>query len=257
MKGRGIFLARRAKVVSWGTIGLSLWAAMLAHATDDNKPNTGIDADPVFRLGTVIVFGTKPESADLMPVQIDAATIDLLEKKNLSEALSQLPGVTLTNFGGRNETAVYVRGFARNQVPLFIDGIPVYVPYDGIIDLGRFTTYDVAAISVAKGYSSTLYGPNTMGGVINISTRQPTQPFEGQLTAGAFSGDGWESALNLGARRKLWYFQAGASYVNQDYYPLSANFTPVPAENGGHRDNSYRTDWKLSGKVAYTPNATD
>jgi iron complex outermembrane receptor protein len=236
---------------------VSLLVATLTYAADDDKPKTETATDPVFELGRVTVYGTKPEGADLVPVQIDAGKIDLLEEKNLSEALSQLPGVTLTNFGGRNETAVYVRGFARNQVPLFIDGIPVYVPYDGIIDLGRFTTYDVAAVSVAKGYSSTLYGPNTMGGVINIMTRQPTQPFEGQLTVGAFSGDGYETALNFGARRKQWYFQAGASYVNQDYYPLSGKFAPVAAENGGHRDNSYRTDWKISGKVAYTPNATD
>lgn len=211
----------------------------------------------IFKLGEVTVFGEAPQPADLMPVQIDASALELLEKKDLSAALSSLPGITLTRFGGRNETAVYVRGFARNQTPLFVDGVPVYVPYDGIIDLGRFMTYDVAAVSVAKGYSSALYGPNTMGGAINIMTRQPSRPFEGQFAGGVFTGHGYETSLNLGGRQKAWYFQAGASYVNQDYYPLSDRFAPVPAENGGHRDNSYRTDRKLSGKLAYTPNATD
>jgi iron complex outermembrane receptor protein len=223
-------------------------AGKLAYATQD---------DSVFILGRYTVYGQAEQPADAVPVGIGAKDIELLEKKDLSEALSLLPGVTLTRFGGRNETAVMVRGYARNQVPLYIDGIPVYVPYDGIIDLGRFTTYDVAALDVAKGYSSTLYGPNTMGGAINISTRKPTRVFEGQLAAGVFSGKGAETSVNVGSRQTRWYFQGGASWVDQDYYPLSGKFTAVAAEDGGHRDNSYHTDWKVSAKVGCTPNSHD
>src|SRR5262245_33357767 len=233
--------------------------AMLPRVTASSVPaqDGPVAEATTFKLGAVTVFGEAPQPAELMPVQIDASTLELLEKKDLSAALSSLPGITLTRFGGRNETAVYVRGFARNQTPLFVDGVPVYVPYDGIIDLGRFMTYDVAAVSVANGYSSALYGSNTMGGAINIMTRQPSRPLEGQLAGGVFTGHGYETSLNLGGRQQQWYFQAGASYVNQDDYPLSARFAPVPAENGGQRDNSYRKDWKISGKLAYTPNATD
>ena len=59
---------------------------------------------------------------------------------------------------------ISVRGFDSRQVPLFIDGIPVYVPYDGYVDFNRFSTADLAAIQVAKGFSSMAYGPNTLGG---------------------------------------------------------------------------------------------
>ncbi len=211
----------------------------------------------VFKLGTVTVYGAQPEAADLMPVQIDAPTIQLLEKRDVAEALATLPGVTLTRFAGRNEASVYVRGFGRNQTPIYIDGVPAYVPYDGYVDLGRFTTYDIASISVAKGYSSVLYGPNTMGGAINLVSRQPTSAFEGQAAAGFFSGDGYEGSLNVGTKQKLWYAQFGVSYVDQDTYPVSDDFVPVAAEDGGDRENAYHTDWKYSGKVAYTPNATD
>ena len=242
---------RNSRLVLLATATLGLAAATL-FAAETAPANAS-----VFELGALTVYGEAPRPADLLGVQVGASTIELLEKKDLSGALSLLPGVTLTRFGGRNDTAVNIRGFSRTQTPLFVDGVPVYVPYDGNADLGRFTTYDVAAISVAKGYSSALLGPNTMGGAINVITRQPSRPFEGQLSGGLFSGDGYQGSLNLGSRQKQWYFQTGASYVTQDFYPLSRNFTPVPAEDGGHRDNSYRTDWKLSGKVAYTPNATD
>ena len=252
---KGLF--RRAEVVSVVMLGGLLMATTLAHATDDNKPAAAPGTDPAFALGTVTVYGTTPEAADLVPVNIASDTIELLEKRDVSSALATLPGITLTRFAGRNDASVFVRGFSRNQVPLFIDGVPVYVPYDGTIDMARFTTFDIAEISVAKGYSSVLYGANTMGGAINLVTRQPTAPFEGQVSADAFTGDGHETSLNLGSRQKLWYFQLGASYVEQDHYDLPGDFKPVPAENGGARENSDLRDWKVSAKVAYTPNATD
>jgi iron complex outermembrane receptor protein len=241
-------------IIVMGAFGL---ASTLSQAAEPGKPDASDASESVFRLGTVTVYGEAAQPADLVPVSVNATDLELREKKNLSDALSVLPGVTLTRFAGRNDASVYVRGFSRNQVPLFIDGVPVYVPYDGTIDMARFTTYDVAEISLSKGYSSVLYGANTMGGVINLVTRQPTAPLEGQFGAGVFTGNGREASLNLGSRQKLGYFQLGGSLVEQDHYELSDNFKPVPAENGDARDNSDRRDWKINAKAAYTPNATD
>jgi len=232
-------------------------AAIVSHATELGKPDASESTESVFRLGTVAVYGEKLPVTDQVASAVDASRIELQEKNNLSDALSLVPGVTLTRFAGRNDASVFVRGFSRNQVPLFIDGVPVYVPYDGTIDMARFTTYDIAEISVSKGYSSVLYGANTMGGAINLVTRQPTAAFEGQVGAGVFTGHGREASLNLGSRQKLWYFQLGGSYVKQDNYELSDHFTAVAAENGSARDNSDFRDWKISAKAAFTPNATD
>ncbi|MDO4225534.1 MAG: Plug domain-containing protein, partial [Bergeyella zoohelcum] len=49
-----------------------------------------------------------------------------------------------------DEKGIALRGFDARQTPLFIDGIPVYVPYDGYVDFNRFTTADLAAIEVSK-----------------------------------------------------------------------------------------------------------
>ncbi|EMT5004916.1 TonB-dependent receptor plug domain-containing protein, partial [Pseudomonas aeruginosa] len=98
------------------------------------------------------------------------------DRRDVGEALNTLPGVYLQGGGNRNERQVSVRGFDSRQVPLFIDGVPVYVPYDGNIDLGRFLTSDLAGIEVSKGYASLLQGPNMLGGAINLATRRPTRP---------------------------------------------------------------------------------
>lgn len=235
-----------------------LGLAGASHGSHGEEPAVADKSSAsVFKLGTVTVLGSQPEGAELMPVQIDASEITLLEKRDVAQALATLPGVTLTRFGGRNEASVYVRGFGRNQTPIFIDGVPAYVPYDGYVDLARFTPYDIASISVAKGFSSVLYGANTMGGAINLVSRQPASPSEGEISAGYFSGDGYQASLNLGARRKTWYAQLGLSYVDQKTFPLSSDFVAVKAEDGGDRENAQHTDKKASAKVAYTPNATD
>ncbi|QHM73700.1 Fe(3+)-pyochelin receptor [Mixta intestinalis] len=224
------------------TSGL-VWLPSEAKAEDENA---------VFQLGTITVYGQQLSPSDALESQIDSATINLLEKKNVAEALSMTPGVTfLEGAGGRNESFAMVRGFGSVSVPVYIDGIPAYVPYDGNLDLSRFTTADIASIHVAKGYSSVLYGPNAIGGAINILSRKPVAPFEGDVTLGAFTGKGKEASFNLGSRQEYWYTQLGASRLERDYYKMAKRY------QGTRRRNYQVEDWKVSAKIGYIPNETD
>lgn len=215
-------------------------------------------SEEVFQLGTLTVLGEKPAPAERLESGVSAATMRLLDKKNAGEALATAPGVTLARIGGRNETVVFVRGYDRLQVPIFIDGVPAYVPYDGFVDLGRFTTYDLGALQIAKGYGSVLYGPNTLGGSINLVSRRPTQSIEGEVRAGLFDGDGREAAANLGGRRERWYYQVGVSALEQETFRLADGFVSANANQPGReRENADSRDTKISAKLAYTPNDTD
>ena len=111
------------------------------------------DSSRVFQLGEVTVLGRRgPDSAS----RVGAADLEAFNRLDVSRALALLPGVTLSAVGNRNESMVQVRGFDLRQVPVYLDGIPVYVPFDGYADLGRFTTFDLAQISVEKGFASVL-----------------------------------------------------------------------------------------------------
>ncbi len=213
--------------------------------------------DDAFKLGEVTVVVTdKQEALETVNTRMDAEQIRALNLDTVGAALTALPGVSLT-VNSRNEQMLYVRGNDSRQVPLFVDGIPVYVPYDGEMDYGRFTTDDLAEIQVAKGYSSILYGPNTLGGAINLVTRRPSRSFEGDLTAGIADGGGRRAAFNAGSRQASFYVQAGASWQTSDHWRLSSHFAPTVREDGGWRDNAFSRDTKASLKVGWTPNATD
>lgn len=186
-----------------------------------------------------------------------AAALEAFNRLDVSRALSLLPGVTLSGVGNRNESMVQVRGFDLRQVPVFLDGIPVYVPFDGYADLGRFTTFDLAQISVEKGFASVMYGPNTLGGAINLVSRRPQQRLEFDGRAGLLSGQGRRLSLNAGSRLGRFYVQGSASQLRQEGFPLPASYTPRAQEDGGLRENAFRNDRKYSLKAGYLPNATD
>lgn len=216
---------------------------------------------PVYDLGTVTVTATPEAPLGAMGADQVASvvTLDAMRRYNrdtVGAALDLLPGVTVAT-NSRNEQVVFVRGFDARQVPLFIDGIPVYVPYDGYVDFGRFTTADLSAIQVAKGFSSVTYGPNTLGGAINLISRKPTRELEGDVSLGFGEGTTRQASANVGSNQGLWYVQAGASWIDSDEFRLSSDFEPTATEDGGARDNSYHRDDKLSFKLGLTPNATD
>ena len=93
----------------------------------------------VFYLGRVDV-AVSAQAASPGLTEVDASDLRWLDAKTVTEAAEVAPGVSLHRVGPRNEGMLYIRGFDLRQVPLFIDGIPVYVPYDGYVDLDRFVT---------------------------------------------------------------------------------------------------------------------
>lgn len=216
---------------------------------------------PIYDLGTInVTAAPSTEIGEIASDQVSSVvTLDDIRRYNrddVGDALDLLSGVTVSD-NARNEKTVYVRGFDARQVPLFIDGIPVYVPYDGYVDLGRFTTADLSAIQVAKGFSSVMYGPNTLGGAINLISRRPRSELEGDASIGFGEGNERRASVNVGSNQGPWYLQAGASWVDSDEFRLASDFTPTRTEDGGARDNSYHRDDKLSFKLGLTPNATD
>ncbi len=207
------------------------------------------DSMPVFTLGEVVVKSGREHEINS---SVNATKISQFAKNDVAKALDLLPGVNISAVGARNESMVYVRGFDLRQVPLLIDGIPVYVPYDGYVDLARFTTFDLAEINVSKGYTSVLYGPNALGGAINLISRKPVKRFELNGATGWLSG-GYRTNVNIGSNLGKFYIQAGASKMNRDSFPLSHDLVAGKNEEGGYRNNSYSSDEKFNIKIAYTP----
>lgn len=220
----------------------------------------------VFTLGKVEVTAQKEgRESDSSVVSLSSEKLQKDEIKRLSEVAFRNAGIYVDKKGARAEQNFYVRGFDARRVPLFIDGIPVYNPYDGNSDFGRFTTFDVAQIDISKGASSVLYGQNTMGGAINLVTKKPTKAFEGSLDYGFESGRsartmGNSIAFSLGSKQESFYVQASGSFMEDQGQQLSSDFKDranIGNEDGNRRDHSVQRDKKFSLRLGITPNESD
>lgn len=67
---------------------------------------------------------------------------------------------------------------SRDTVGFFVDDVPY--DYTGFLDIDLI---DVERIEVLRGPQNTLYGRNAQAGVVNVITREPSNAFEGQLSA--------------------------------------------------------------------------
>lgn len=219
-------------------------------------------ADNVFTLGQIEVIGEN--STDLSTSRIEQSDLQRNNQIRVSDVAKSTPGVFLERSGGRNEHNLLVRGFNARRVPVFIDGIPVYVPYDGNMDIGRFTTFDLSRIDISKGASSVLYGANTLGGAVNLITQKPTKELEGAIGYGFSHGKSGNTGtnqtyFNLGTKQELFYTQLSGSFLEKQGAQLSRHYQQInpKGDDGGRAENSIQRDKKLSLKMAFTPNKSD
>ncbi len=224
-------------------------------ASGPTVPGTGGTAQTgMFSLGGINLLGG---------TYITSAQMSYFGKTTLDQAMELAPGVSNSNSGGsRNEQLISVRGFNRWQVPLSIDGVRIYLPYDNRIDFSDFVTADISEVQIAKGYASVLDGPGADGGAINLVTKRPTKELE--VEAGSSltlsrdgSYQGFDSYGSVGTRQRYWYMLATGTINDRNGWMLSGDFVPSAVQGSGWRDESQKENWRVSAKVGITPNATD
>jgi len=268
-------MKRKGSMMAWAAAILVVTGAAFAQEekmgtgealTQEEKKATGTvpaqaertkgpipEVGTVFSLGEVVVTGDKDAVEKIATTEIiDEERIDLTTSKNVSDALDTLPGVFL-NVGTRNEQVYNVRGFDQRYVPIFFDGIPIYVPNDGYVDAGKLPTANISQITLTKGNSSVLYGLNTMGGAINILSKKPEKEIETKFDLGGQQSNTFDSNLYVGSKQDLFYVAANVGYLNSDGYRVSSNMQVGPNQGHGTRNNSDVSQTNGSVKFGFTP----
>ena len=159
----------------------------------------------------VVTARRREEGLQNAPIAISAYTGETLEYRGvtkLDEITRFVPNLTIENnpsFGGAsNSAAIYIRGIGQKEflptsepgVGLYVDGVYIARSVGAILDL-----IDIERLEVLRGPQGTLFGRNTIGGAINITTvtPEPGDEFGGEIGAAYGTDDriNLRGALNI------------------------------------------------------------
>jgi len=157
--------------------GIFMGVSGIAMGDPTTQPAPVVDATPDFTLKPVIVTAERreqsPQDVPASLSNIDSQTIQDANITDIKQASYLAPNLNISQFTAARESFPFIRGIGSGQnspaVTTYIDGVPQLSFSTSNIQL-----VDIDRIEFLRGPQGTLYGRNTLGGVINIYSIQPT-----------------------------------------------------------------------------------
>jgi iron complex outermembrane receptor protein len=183
--------SRRASLLARAAVGLlgAVAAAGVANA-QAQAPAVAppVDAGSATVQEIVVTAQKREEDLQDVPIAITAITAKDAARKGITgtEGLSEVvPGLVLVN--PANVANPYLRGVgsnlfdpsAENSVAIYVDGVYYAAPQVGI-----FNFNNISGIEVLKGPQGTLFGRNATGGVVQVTTKDPSSTPSGDISVG-------------------------------------------------------------------------
>jgi outer membrane cobalamin receptor len=223
----GVFLKRDHALGAWfftgadALLALFLCAAFAAGEPDSlsrsladtiSKSAPAARWDSAASLDKMVVTGTRTQRS----IKDNPGTVFVVSREqiasspanNVSDILLYQPGLIVQRSVGMGEgvpTNINLRGVppatAASRTLILVDGIPTNAVGTPFLILNEIPMESIDRVEIVEGPYSGLYGPNALGGVVNIITRNPAPGWHGAVSGGGFPGfydvDG-EGSMSLG-----------------------------------------------------------
>lgn len=171
--------------------------SILAIAVASLLPSTYSLAQEVSVDETVVVTANRFEQplseAIVSTTVISKQEIEETQAKSLVDVLKRVPGVEVTQSGGRGHSAsVFMRGFNSKQVLFLVDGVRINSAAGGI-SFNHIPVGIIERVEVIKGPGGALYGSDAVAGVINVITSS-SESNEGSVVSIGVGSDAQKEA---------------------------------------------------------------
>src|SRR5881398_3928176 len=204
------------------------------------------DGDQLPEAEAVVVSATRFDiPLDQSPASvsvIDSQDIDHKQIERVSDALREVPGLTVVQTGTPGQlTSVFMRGLPSQDMQVLLDGIPINQGLAGQFDFANLMTDDIDRIEIVRGPQSTIYGPRALAGVVQIFTKQGNGPPTITLNSEAGSYDTFREWSQSDGKIGQFDYSVGASRLDTD------NARP----NNNYRNTAAITDvgWSPNGQL--------
>ena len=215
--------------VGWSSLVIVIWpllvVAQVRTPTDQAvSSQPGASTEGVEEI--VVTARRVSESLESTPIAITALSAQQLQDRqiqDISDLTSVVPSLHVTggSAGSAGNAQFFIRGVGQSDflptadpaVGVYVDGVYIARTTGNLFDLS-----DVQQIEVLRGPQGTLFGKNTSGGAISVTTRRPDNDAEGLIEATL--GDYWRHDLKASMSGPLIRDQIAASLTvvsrNQD-----------------------------------------
>lgn len=188
----------------------------------------------------------------LEPLSASSVTGTAIQNKNITdikEFSSFIPNLFMPDYGSKLTSPVYIRGIGSKinapSVGLYVDGIPYFEK-----SAFDFNFTEIDRMEVLRGPQGTLYGRNTMGGIINVYTKSPLK-YQG---TNAFISNGTYGNRDYALSRyakigETFGYALSANYNRSDGY-FTNLFTDKKADDQKSGSGRIRLEWKPTDRLS-------
>ena len=175
-------------------------------------------------LNEVVVTATKSEktlkNVPVITQVISARKMLDLGITSVPDALqTMVPGLNMSQFGTR--ASITLQGMDAKYVLFLIDGERIAGEVNGDIDYSMLNLENIDRIEVIKGASSSLYGSNAIGGVINIITKKINEPFDAKFYSRYSKYNELYSGGSIGLKKGIIGSRTSFNYNHTDGYDIT------------------------------------
>ncbi|CAH0991599.1 Vitamin B12 transporter BtuB [Sinobacterium norvegicum] len=148
--------------------------------------SANVSASPMLE-EVVVTAQKRAQSLQDVPISVTAVSGDKMKDAGITDLqdLSQYtPNISINQ--GASTSNVFIRGIGSGTNAGFEQSVGIYVDgvYSGRGALARVPfMMDMERVEVLKGPQGILFGKNTIGGAINVTSAKPTESFEGYVDA--------------------------------------------------------------------------
>ncbi|MNI08004.1 Vitamin B12 transporter BtuB precursor [compost metagenome] len=166
--------------------------------------------------------------------------IDRLQPDSVTDLLRRVPGVQVSQSGGRGSIpGVYIRGTQSAQSLVLVDGQRIGSSTSGDSNLQHINIEQVERVEVLRGSRSVIYGSDAIGGVIQIFTRRGgEQGLQPRMHTGFGSNQTWERSLGLSGGDERTRFNLGASLDETAGINRTHESYPSDGDHDAYRNKS-------------------
>jgi len=219
---------------------------------------SNIDTISNTKLEEVVVTATKTlRQLSTLPMPAKLITKEEIAKSSstkLSDILDDQPGIFIVpDFGGGN--GIQIQGLDSQYTLLLIDGSPIIGRQSGTLDLDRISIGNIEQVEIIKGSSSSLYGTDALGGVVNLITSKAKDSISAEASYKISTFNTNDISVNLGKISQNgdnlnFYFNSFNSNgydLNDD--PILNTVEPYKSYTGFLRHNFKKNKWSYFSSV--------